>query len=90
MSVVRFPMPDDMVEVENLCPMSLGPHDPVHRRGDGIEALADTHLEIKEGVQRAAMHEEICRALHTLLDLKVRVGKGLDAVTSAVHGVMRA
>ena len=48
---------------------------------EALESTAD---------ERAAMHEEICRALHTLLDLKVRVGKGLDAVTSAVHGVMRA
>ena len=48
---------------------------------EALESTAD---------ERAAMHEEICRALHTLLDLKVRVGKGPDAVTSAVHGVMRA
>ena len=48
---------------------------------EALESTAD---------ERAAMHEEICRALHTLLDLKLRVGKGLDAVTSAVHGVMRA
>ena len=60
--------------------MSLGPHDPVHRRGDGIEALADTHLEIKEGVQRAAdllVHRSalVGRRLERLLQLQLQ---GLD------------
>ena len=53
------------------------------------------HLQLQEALEstadeRAAMHEEMCRALHTLLDLKVRVSEGLEAVATAVQGAMRA
>lgn len=36
------------------------------------------------------MHDEMCNALHTLLDLKVRVMAGLDAVGNAIQASMRA
>ena len=36
------------------------------------------------------MHDEMCNALHSLLDLKVRVVAGLDAVEDAVQASLRA
>lgn len=51
--------------------------------------LAALKIQLQEGIdtteaERAMMHEEMCSALHTLLDLKVRVAEGLDAVGHAV------
>lgn len=43
------------------------------------EAIATTDAE------RATMHDEMCNALHTLLDLKVRVAEGLDTIAAAVQ-----
>lgn len=34
--------------------------------------------------ERAMMHEEMCGALHTMLDLKVRIAEGLDAIDASV------
>ncbi|WFD00982.1 kinetochore-associated Ndc80 complex subunit ndc80 [Malassezia yamatoensis] len=42
------------------------------------EAIASTEAE------RAAMHDEMCNVLHTLLDLKVRVAEGLDTISTAI------
>lgn len=51
--------------------------------------LAALRVQLQEGAEstdaeRAAMHEEMCMALHTLLDLKVRVAEGLDAVGASI------
>lgn len=51
--------------------------------------LAALRVQCQEGAEsteaeRAAMHEEMCMALHTLLDLKVRVAEGLDAVAASM------
>lgn len=47
------------------------------------EALESTAAE------RAAMHDDMCAALHTLLDLKMRVAEGLDAIGQAVQAAVR-
>lgn len=47
---------------------------------EALESTAD---------ERAAMHEDMCRALHSLLDLKVHVSEGLEAVSGAVHSALR-
>lgn len=63
------------------------------QQAEARKAAAELQLQeaiVSTDAERATMHDEMCNALHTLLDLKVRVAEGLDTVAAAVHAASAA
>ncbi|KAL4399711.1 Ndc80 complex protein [Malassezia pachydermatis] len=58
-------------------------------RWQGLQLQLQEALE-STAAERAAMHDEVCSALHSLLDIKVRVSEGLDRIAAAVSGTCRS